>query len=199
MRKTAVLCGIALLLQGCTADPVPTEPNLAGPVLRESLARPSVIPGQYVVQTRDGEDPSALMAEYGVTPDLVYGKSRVQVRQPGARALTPVHPRRGASAVVPEGRQRVFGFAARLSEQTVAQLRRDPRVKRIEPDRYGYPTSDGYTALVTTTRWNLDRIDQPASPLDGWFATQGDGGRYVSVYVVDSGVRLDHQQFEGRA
>jgi subtilisin family serine protease len=45
--------------------------------------------------------------------------------------------------------------------------------------------------------WNLDRIDQRRLPLDGRFEPDGDG-RGVHVYVIDSGVRRSHQEFENR-
>src|SRR5262245_29336033 len=45
--------------------------------------------------------------------------------------------------------------------------------------------------------WNLDRIDQRNLPLDGKFTRDGDG-RGVHVYVIDSGVRRTHREFDGR-
>ena len=44
--------------------------------------------------------------------------------------------------------------------------------------------------------WNLDRIDQRSLPLDGQFTySESDGGRGVTVYVVDSGLYRDHKEF----
>ena len=44
--------------------------------------------------------------------------------------------------------------------------------------------------------WNLDRIDQRRLPLDGRFTySESDGGRGVTVYVVDSGLYRDHKEF----
>jgi aqualysin 1 len=45
--------------------------------------------------------------------------------------------------------------------------------------------------------WNLDRIDQRNLPLDGKFTRDGDG-RGVHVYVIDSGVRRTHREFDDR-
>jgi aqualysin 1 len=46
--------------------------------------------------------------------------------------------------------------------------------------------------------WGLDRIDQRARPLDGRFVPPGDGAG-VHVYVIDTGVRRTHREFDGRA
>lgn len=43
--------------------------------------------------------------------------------------------------------------------------------------------------------WGLDRIDQRSLPLNGQFSVQ-QGGKDVSVYILDSGVRITHSEFQ---
>lgn len=50
----------------------------------------------------------------------------------------------------------------------------------------------------TASSWGLDRIDQVNLPLDNSFSATGTG-EGVDVYIIDSGIMLDHAEFEGRA
>src|SRR4051794_5350988 len=45
--------------------------------------------------------------------------------------------------------------------------------------------------------WGLDRIDQRALPLDGRFDPGRDGAA-VHAYIIDTGVRRTHREFDGR-
>ncbi|CAG8482869.1 16011_t:CDS:2 [Dentiscutata erythropus] len=45
----------------------------------------------------------------------------------------------------------------------------------------------------------LDRIDQAKFPLDGQYIFPNTAGQGVNIFIVDTGVRITHQEFEGRA
>lgn len=47
--------------------------------------------------------------------------------------------------------------------------------------------------------WGIDRVDQSDLPLSGSFASPGKQGEGIHVYVLDTGVRVSHQDFQGRA
>lgn len=47
--------------------------------------------------------------------------------------------------------------------------------------------------------WGLDRVDQSVLPLDHLYRNDPLGGKNVDVYVLDSGIHVDHVEFAGRA
>jgi LPXTG-motif cell wall-anchored protein len=89
----------------------------------------------------------------------------------------------------------IRGFAVNMSADRAAALVADPAVASVEAD-----TTVTTTAVVQPDppSWGLDRIDQAALPLDSSY-TQPGSAAAVTVYVIDSGIRISHQEFGGRA
>jgi subtilisin family serine protease len=67
-------------------------------------------------------------------------------------------------------------------------------VQIVEED--GVVTEEGQ--VQEDPAWGLDRIDQRALPLDGSYSYQR-SGHGVTAYIIDSGIRFSHVDFEGRA
>ena len=88
----------------------------------------------------------------------------------------------------------INGFSAEMTEEEAIALSDDPRVAFVE--------EDSVMEIVTTQSpvpsWGLDRVDQAALPLSNsyTFTTTGSG---VNAYIIDTGIRITHQQFGGRA
>ncbi|MFF0736470.1 S8 family peptidase [Streptomyces chartreusis] len=87
------------------------------------------------------------------------------------------------------------GYSAALSAAEARRLAADPAVASVEQNQR--------VRLADTTQtsapWGLDRIDQAALPLSGTYTYPDSAGSGVTAYVIDTGVRITHQQISGRA
>jgi aqualysin 1 len=85
------------------------------------------------------------------------------------------------------------GFSAEMTEDDALALSNDPRVRFVE--------EDSVMEIVTTqtnATWGLDRIDQRSLPLSGTYSYASTGSG-VNAYIIDTGIRVSHTQFGGRA
>jgi subtilisin family serine protease len=80
-----------------------------------------------------------------------------------------------------------------LGEADAQLLAEDPRVAFVQEDR-----RLRLAARQAAPPWGLDRIDQPALPLDAGYGYVLDGAG-VTVYIVDTGIRTSHADLGGRA
>ncbi|MFE2290920.1 S8 family peptidase [Streptomyces sp. NPDC059452] len=86
------------------------------------------------------------------------------------------------------------GYAAKLSRTGAKRLAADPAVASVEQDQKVHST-----ATQTNAPWGLDRIDQPNLPLNGTFTYPDSAGGNTTIFVLDTGVRITHQDIVGRA
>jgi aqualysin 1 len=90
-------------------------------------------------------------------------------------------------------RSALKGYTAKIPAGELAELRRDPQVAYVEPDRLMK-----VQATQTGATWGLDRIDQRKLPLNSSFNYTRSGAG-VRAYVIDTGIRPTHADFGGRA
>ncbi|UGY92623.1 S8 family peptidase [Streptomyces gobiensis] len=99
------------------------------------------------------------------------------------------------------------GFAASLSPDQLAAVRKFPGVAAVEEDSAvsvpetaaRRPTGRAARgARVPAASWGLDRIDQRNLPLDGQFNVNR-SGLGASIYITDTGIDYFHSEFGGRA
>jgi subtilisin family serine protease len=91
--------------------------------------------------------------------------------------------------------QLINGFAAAFPSTVAEALAADPRVLKITVQRQ---FSKLETVSQTHATWGIDRIDQRALPLDSTY-TYAFTGAGVTAYIIDTGIRYSHREFEGRA
>ncbi|MGW7286464.1 S8 family serine peptidase [Streptomyces sp. NPDC054847] len=86
------------------------------------------------------------------------------------------------------------GFAVKMTEERAKELAADPSVARVEADAVAYAVD----TQPNPPSWGLDRIDQRDMPLDKGY-TYGTTASNVNAYIVDTGIRMSHRDFGGRA
>lgn len=170
VRPAAFTTLVAALTLGACAE-TPTAaigPDASGPALNRAEAARSG-PQRVLVQFADDErDPAGLASALVATNG---GTLRY----------------RYASAIK--------GFAAELPEQAIEALRRNPRVKLVEPDHEVFLVSSGSQANPPS--WGLDRSDQRLTARDQSYSW-GNTGAGVHAYIFDTGIRSTHAEFTGR-
>ena len=129
-----------------------------------------VIEGQYIVVLNDtGLDVQA--------EDKAVFTARVETasRELGVALLEPL--------------QIINGFSAKFDEAKLSDLEADPRVAYVEQDFYIY-----LNATQSPAPWGLNYID---GSNDNTY-TYNSNGTGVTAYIIDSGIRSDHVDFNGR-
>ncbi|MDJ0385322.1 S8 family peptidase [Streptomyces sp. G-G2] len=87
------------------------------------------------------------------------------------------------------------GYSALLTERQARRLAADPAVVQVAQNR---------KLKLDATQpdppsWGLSRFDQRRLPLDTSYTYPDSSGQGVTAYIIDTGVRITHEDFGGRA
>jgi subtilisin family serine protease len=161
---------------------IPGFAQREAPLHTQATRGGKAIPGSYIVVLQDGADAGAVTQRHGVAARYVY------------------------SSVI-------NGFAGDLNRGQLNQLRRDPDVKYIDedaeltllqaspgsvapPDVAGEIVADVVQPGAT---WGIDKLDQQWGAGTNGSYNYTNTGALVNVYIVDTGIRTTHTQFDGAA
>lgn len=170
-------CGNKLLEDSGLAAP---EKQTADGAADKAIANPrnsgEIIPDRYIVRLKG--QPLGAKADVN---NIAQDKIEKTAQKIGL-------PRSGPDVTV--YKHALYGFAAKLSPQQIAQLQNDPDVASIEPDRKVFldPRTVGKPATQTSSEMpaGIQRVEADKSP------TASKGNVDVDIAVIDTGVNLKH-------
>ncbi|GES61654.1 alkaline serine protease Alp1 [Aspergillus terreus] len=169
-----------LLLLGAVLPAV-----LAGPIFPHRRA-PTTIPGKYIVTFKSDVDQAAIDKHTAWASDI--HKRNLQRRDSSEEDL-PIGIERNFKI------NKFAAYSGSFDEDTIAQIRQSDEVAAVEEDQVWH-----LFELTTQSGapWGLGSISHKGQPsTDYIYDTNGGEGTYA--YVVDTGINVDHEEFEGRA
>jgi subtilisin family serine protease len=132
--------------------------------------------------------PNAISGSYIV----VFKDAAVKIK--GVHALTKTLAAKADAKVKHTYVAALHGFAGTMSEAAAKQLGADPAVAYVAQNQMLHALSD----QANPPSWGLDREDQRDLPLNNSYHYDIDASN-VTAYVIDTGIRVTHQTFGGRA
>lgn len=166
-----MLTGIASAQPSPNTNNPPTDPAKLAPLLNEQSQ--SRIPDQYIVVFKPGTSREVVLA------------AQRRVQETGGK-ISNVY------------RSAIIGFSAVLPKSALEAMRAEPGVAYIEADQKGSFDTIQPPNPPGNPPTGLDRIDRRLLPLNGTY-TYSELGTGVNAYVIDSGMRITHMEFGGRA
>lgn len=168
--RRVLLAAIAAVMLTLALSPNASAAPAMGTIL--SARGPGALDGQYLVVLKD----NATLRSHGVGTVArgLVGRHHGTLGYTYQRAL--------------------HGFSVRLSEREAKELAADPAVSFVEQDHVVH-ISD---TQQNPPSWGLDRIDQRNLPLNNAYNFDTTASN-VHAYVIDTGIRITHQTFGGRA
>ncbi|WP_412543453.1 S8 family serine peptidase [Longispora sp. K20-0274] len=173
MRKTTAGALLATAVAiGFVAAGTPAQATAEG-VIR-GAGTSTAVPGRYIVALKDAPTGLSAGAALRTRADDLTGRFGGTVGHVYDHVLG--------------------GYSARMSEAQARRLAADPAVAYVEQVQ---------TMTVADTQnnppnWGDDRIDQRDLPLSKSFTYPANPGQGVTVYILDTGLNPNHQEFTGR-
>ncbi|MFB8166387.1 S8 family serine peptidase [Kitasatospora purpeofusca] len=171
LRRICAVLGAAVALSIGAGGVLPASAAVPEGIV-QGEGSPAAVPGTYLVVLKPAAAQRSSVAAGAAALARSYGGT----------------VRRSFDAALP-------GFSAALTPRQARRLAADPSVAVVSQNRRvrvdGVQTSPG--------SWGLDRVDQRRFPYDDRYTYPDTAGAGVTAYIIDTGVRITSEEFEGRA
>lgn len=167
------------------------------PLMSTADAR-EIIPHKYIVVYKTDVDANA--AAFHQEWVAMKHQEHLAADSPSELFMTATaHVNGGGVSDVFDIADLVSGYTGYFLESTIDWIRKDPAVAFVEKDSMVYANE---FEVQKGAPWGLARLSHRA-PLSlssfNQYLHDSEGGEGVTSYVIDTGVFVDHTQFEGRA
>ncbi|CUA67049.1 Subtilisin-like protease 8 [Rhizoctonia solani] len=191
-----VAVAVGLLVAPALASPLSTstEPLIRGnvglnlaPVVSHPAAEQAIIPNQYIVVLK----PEATLDDLNSHAMAVQSHDETNPLTDGSGLM---HIFDGA----------LKGVAGKFSDATLDKIRAMPEVEYVERDQVVYAIHEPAESHATQkgAPWGLARISHRKKlgfSNFNQYIYDSEGGEGVDVYVIDTGINVEHEEFHGRA
>jgi len=187
----SLLC-LSFLVVSTVATPLSTS-FYDVPRQRSSLALAPLHPVQPEFQHPSLNDSYIIMLKHDIEPTLMDNHFNF---------LQSVHQEDSLASDDNSGVRQIYnghvkGYAGRFTEQTISKIREMPEVTFVERDQIVNALE-----VQRAAPWGLARISHRSKLTFGTFTRYEHdplGGDGVDVYIIDTGINVNHAEFEGRA
>jgi len=174
-RSFGSLLLFASVLVACSDSTGPSSAAHLAPMATSSVTQTEeAVPNEYIVVLKKGGD----------------------VRAEAARA-------RAAGAMVMDTWDvGLRGFSVRVRGAELSAVRSSRAIDYVQPNYILHIDAAQTCAPYTACPWGLDRIDETNLPMDGVYNQPSQApnqGASVHAYSIDTGIRITHTDFGGRA
>ncbi|MCP4491829.1 MAG: S8 family peptidase [Gammaproteobacteria bacterium] len=156
-----------------------------------------IIPNQYIVVFKDQQLVGQAKSTITQSGESVRSAAERLINEARQNQLL-IQNRSGVQSSVTNELGSVYehalkGFSAQLTPEAATYLSNEPEIDYVIPDQ----TTELHAVQVSPPAWGLDRIDQENLPLDQSYEYLTDGTA-VHAYIIDTGIRANHNEFTGR-
>ncbi|KAG5997295.1 hypothetical protein E4U43_002685, partial [Claviceps pusilla] len=188
--KRIIPLGLTLLCsQHIAAAPTPSSPLPTNPVIPIAYGpAANIIPNRYIVvynNSFSSDDIDASMSFYSAA--LRKRNLRLNKRSPQGRQLS--------TDIMPFKMNSWRAMALDADDAMIADINRANEVAYVEADQWIHASA---TIAQTNAPPGLQRLSE-TRPGRASYLFDESAGEGVTVYVVDTGVRVSHVEFQGRA